>query len=190
MRPIVVTPPEPVVTLEEAKAHLRVRHSAEDDLILSYIDAATGTIDGPDGWLGRALGRQTLEIRYPAFGTCGWIALPYPPAVEVESIQYVDAAGEAATLDPDQYELSGAMIRPVWPHSFPAAAWRGAAGETVRIRWTAGYDTLPAPIRAAILLMVGDLYAFRETAVVGATSADVPMSLTVQRLLSPFRVFS
>ncbi len=67
--------------------------------------------------------------------------------------------------------------------------------DAVRIRYTAGYNgvlvtdggtgSLPGALAAAIKLMVGDLYQNRET-VAGQISA-VPMSLTVDRLLSPFR---
>ncbi|WP_285020237.1 head-tail connector protein [Novosphingobium sp. fls2-241-R2A-195] len=190
MRVFVVTPPEPVISLAEAKDHLRVDGLDEDALISGYVAAACAHIDGPDGWLGRALGVQTLEIRYPAFGTCGWLLLPFPPAIEAVSVEYVDSNGAEVTLDDGQYELSGNMLRPAWSTSWPTAAWRGAAGETVRIRWSAGYETLPAPIRAAILLMVGDLYAHRETAVTGIGAARIPMSMTIENLLSPFRVFA
>lgn len=190
MRVFVVTPPEPVISLPEAKEHLRVRHDDEDALIAAYVAAATGHIDGPDGWLGRAIGVQELEMRLPAFGSCGWISLPFPPAAEITSIEYVDANGDTAELEADAYDLAGNMLRPAWPASFPSAAWRGAGGEPVRIRWTAGYATLPPAIRAAILLMVGDMYAFRATSVTGAIAASIPMSTTVENLLSPFRVFS
>jgi len=190
MRVFVTDPPAALVSLEEAKDHLRVRHDDEDALIAAYIAAACAHIDGPNGWLGRALGLQTLEARLPAFGTCGWIELPYPPAVSIEGIEYVDQAGATVTLAEGEYELAGNLLRPTWPGSFPAADWRGAAGETVRIRWVAGYEELPAPIRAAILLMVGDLYANRSTVVVGAGAAAIPMSTTAEHLLSPFRMFA
>lgn len=186
----VVTPPVPIVSRERAKEHLRVRHDQEDALIDAYIEAASGHIDGPGGWLGRALGLQELETFLPAFGTCGWIALPYPPAVKVLEIEYVDDAGDKISLDVDSYQLRGNMIRPAWPQSFPTAAWQGAGGDTVRIQWRAGYETVPAPISAAVLLMVGDLYANRETSVQHISASPIPMSTTVENLLAPFRVFA
>ena len=48
---------------------------------------------------------------------------------------------------------------------------------------------IPAPIRAAILLMVGDLWHVRATVATGAAMAMVPMSATVEHLLQPFRVY-
>lgn len=189
MRVLVITPAEQVVSLEMAKEHLRVMHSREDALISAYIAAAQAHIDGPDGWLGRAIGAQTLEMHLPAFGACGWIALPYPPSVEIEAIEYIDAAGSTVTLDQSQYQLSGNLVRPVWPASFPSAAWRGPGAETVIVRWTAGYDEAPQPIRVAILLMVGDLYANRETTALGLSASAIPMSTTVENLLAPYRIY-
>jgi hypothetical protein len=45
---------------------------------------------------------------------------------------------------------------------------------------------MPAPVRCAVLLIVGDLYANREGSLVGSVS-DNP---TVQRLLWPYRMQS
>ncbi|TYC93042.1 head-tail connector protein [Novosphingobium sp. BW1] len=190
MRVFVIMPPAPASkpSLEDVKAHLRVEHDDQDQLIQGYIDAAFGHIDGPDGWLGRAFAVQTLEARLPSFGTCGAIELPYPPATAIESIEYIDADGGTTTLDPSGYELTGNLLRPAWPGTFPAASWRGADGETVRIRWIAGYATLPAPVRAALLLMVGDMYRFPETVSDQAVS-KIPMSTTAEKLLQPFRVY-
>ncbi len=199
MRVAVVIPPLPVVTWEEAKAHLKLDDDSEKALVEGMIDAATQHIDGPDGWLGRALGLQTLEMFLPSFGVTS-IAVPVPPAVDVVSVEYVDAAGETAMLDVDDYELTGNLLRPAWTRSWPTAQWRGCDGEPVRIRYRAGYavnpdsdpvvPNIPAPIRAAILLMVGDLHRFRGTASdMNINATAIPMSLTVQSLLQPYRVY-
>jgi uncharacterized phiE125 gp8 family phage protein len=199
VRVTVITPPAPVVTWEEAKAHLRLDGDDEQVMVEGLIAAATANIDGPSGWLGRALGLQTLELRMDAFGLDA-IALEYPPAVDVVSIEYVDAAGVIALLDEDEFELVGQLLRPAWTKSWPSAQWRGCDGEAVRIRYRAGYvvnpnadpivPNIPAPIRAAILLMVGDLYRFRTTASdMNLAPSAIPMSMTVESLLQPFRVY-
>lgn len=48
---------------------------------------------------------------------------------------------------------------------------------------------VPEPIKAAILLMVGDLWHARATVATGAAMAMVPTSTTVEQLLQPFRVY-
>ncbi len=191
MRVTVITPPEPVVTLQEVADHLRLGDDLDEfSYIEGLIAAVTGNIDGPNGWLGRAIGVQTLEAYLPSFGVTS-IYLPYPPAIDVVSVDYVDESGATATVDAADYELRGNALRPVWSKSWPTTQWQGCEGEVVRIRYRAGYEQVPAPIKAALLLMVGDLHRFRSSASdMNITPTAIPMSTTPARLLSPFRVFS
>jgi len=200
MRVVVVTPPAPVVTWEEADQHLRLDGDVEQKpMVERLIAAATAHIDGPQGWLGRALGLQTLEIFLPAFGVVS-IDLPYPPAVDIVAIDYVDNSAATVAMDEGDYELRGRLLRAAWPKAWPSAQWRGCDGETVRIQYRAGYavdpdadpvaPNVPEPIKAAILLMVGDMWHARATVATGPSMAMVPMSTTVANLLQPFRVYS
>jgi uncharacterized phiE125 gp8 family phage protein len=186
MRVTVVAPPAPVVTWEEADQHLKLAGDTEEQAYVeSLIAAATGHIDVPAGWLGRSIGLQTLEARLDAF--CE-IALPFPPVIDIVSVKYLDTDNVEQTLAPDQYELMGNRLVTAWNVSWPS--WLRRA-EAVRIRYRAGYQTVPDPIRAAILLMVGDMFEFRETAQTGSAQATaVPMSTTVANLLGPFRVWA
>ena len=183
MRVVVVTPPEPVVTLGQAKLHLRVDSDDESTLIEGMVAAATAHIDGPDGWLGRAIGVQTLEARFD--GGTRAARLPFPPIVEVEQVRRSD--GEAAmTWTPfTDFELIGDTV-------YAASAWdgtRNAAGEAVSITYRAGYETVPAPIIAAILLMTEDLYRNRGN-VRGGQVERVNMPVASEHLLAPYRVYS
>lgn len=183
MRVVVVDPPQPVIQLEDAKQHLRILHGRDNDLIEGMIDAATAMIDGPDGWLGRCIGIQTLEARFDDWAGEA-IRLPCPPAIEIESVEYRDAAGVFQTLDPAAYRLAEDEIerasRAPWPPLADTATGRGA----VRVRYTAGYDHLPPPIRVAILMMVGDLYRYR-----GTRDDSAATVLPVEPMLQPFRVY-
>ncbi|MDG2512448.1 hypothetical protein P7B04_07025 [Sphingobium yanoikuyae] len=198
MRVVVITPPAPVVTWEEADQHLRLDGDDEQrDMVERLIAAATHHIDGPDGWLGRALGLQTLEARICGF--CDLIRLPYQPIVDIVSVHYLDGTGQPVLVDPDTYELFCRDLGCAWGKSWPTpGAYRGHA-ETVRIRYRAGYaidpdadpvkPNVPEPIKQAILLMVGDMWHARATIATGAVMQAVPMSMTVQNILSPFRVY-
>lgn len=192
MRVVVITPPAPVVTWEEAEQHLELDgDTSKQTQVEAMIAAATAHIDGPDGWLGRAIGAQTLELRLDHFSGpahCLEIRLPYPPVIEPLSVKYVGSDGVVQTVDNSTFELLGDRIVLGFGQSWPSYRYQR---EAIRVQYRAGYAAIPAPIKAAILLMVGDLFRFRETAdsANSATLASVPMSMTVTNLLSPFRVF-
>lgn len=195
---VVITPPSAAVTLEEAKLHLRLTRDVEDGLISTFIGAATRVIDGPEGWLGRALAPQVLELRTAASPAA--VKLPFPPLIAVQSIKYLDGNDVEQAADPEEFFFGGqnANVLVAKTGSYP---WSGAStrGDALRIRYTAGYaqsptadpliSAVPEPIKAAILLMVGDLYANRETVAAGQMTA-IPMSTTVEALLLPYRVWS
>lgn len=205
MTVVVVTPPTvPLVSLDDAKRHLRVDDDDNDDFIVGLVETARSWIDAPDGWLGRALMKQTLEWRIDSF----WhrrrdqhalgnddIAIPFPPTIEIASIKYDDGDGVEQTLDPSLYRLVGggsarSRLVPAYGKSWPAT--RGQE-EAVRIQFDAGYgeetDDVPAAIRHAIMLLIGHLYENRETEVVGARAAAVELPTGASALLSPFMVF-
>lgn len=186
MRTVVITPPDPVVTWEDADKHLKLDGDVSQQAeVEAMIAAATATLDGPDGYLGRAIGVQTLEARFD-YACDNSVALPFRPIIAVTTFKYLDGAGAEQTLASNQYELMGNIVTAAYGVAWPAFASRR---EAIRVRYTAGYPILPAPIRAAILLMVGDLHRYRET-VMMVTGMKVPMSTTVENLLTSFRVYS
>ncbi|WP_026784196.1 head-tail connector protein [Pleomorphomonas koreensis] len=189
----IIEKPLPLITWEEAKQHLRIDSDDEQTSVEGMIAAATQHVDGPEGWLGRSLMAQTLELRLDCWPYRYGIALPYPPVIEIEGLAYDDANGLPQEMAPEDYRLTGAgacwRLWPAFGKGWPAIR---ADHEVVRVRYRAGYpsaEDVPAPIRAAILLMVGDLYANRETASMGAAASEIPMSTTVEALLTPYRVW-
>ncbi len=200
-RVVVITPPDPVLSVADAKAHLRVSGAADDDMIAAIVAAAVGMIDGPQGWLGRALGSQTLELLRDDFPCAGQaIQLPYPEIGALVSITYEDGAGADRVLPPPTYKQRGETLG-----LMPGFSWPSTSGqiENVRIRYRAGYETVPAPILAAIKLMVGNLYSFaradsqlKKEVVEGVGSNewdlggsfDIALSRAVASLLSSFHL--
>ena len=194
MTVVVITPPAEIIDLDTAKAHLRVDHADDDALIEAFVGAATSWLDGPSGWLGRSLGLQTLEARFDRFD-CDFLALPYGPIVDIVSVRYDDADGVEQTVASVDYTLQPGGVRAAYAAAWPSP--RSYAG-AVRVRYRAGYainpdavpvvENVPAAIKAAILLMVGNLYANREAVSVGNAVVELPFG--VEALLSPFRVWS
>lgn len=178
-----ITPAAAVVTLAEAKRHLRVFHDDDDADIEALVETATSWVDGKDGWLGKAVGEQTWDLFYDQF-PCGGIRIPLPPLKSVTGVFYVDpTTGLEATLAAGQYEVD-AVSEPGWV--MPVGSWPATMStvNAVRIRFVAGYDATPAPIKHAIKLMVGHLYESRE-AVTFEKPTVLPMA--VDALLTPYR---
>lgn len=104
MRIVVVTQPEPLVGLEEAKTALGEDGPDRDALIKSLILAAQAYLDGPKGICGIAVAQQTVEVYHDNFDTD--IYLPgVTIAAPLTSLSYLDTAGVSNLLDPAAYVL-------------------------------------------------------------------------------------
>lgn len=179
-----VVPGEEPLTLDEAKRHLRVTDSADDATIDDLIVAAR---TWAENFTGRVLITQTWDYFLDAF--VDPIELPRPPLQSVSSINYVDVDGALQLLATTEYVVDTAaergMVRLAYGKSYPGTRIQANA---VTIRFVAGYGlraAVPGPIRSACLLLVGELYARRETAIVGAPIVEVPVS--AEYLLWPYR---
>lgn len=190
-KPVLVTPPaadDPVVTLAEAKAHLRVDGSDEDGLITALIGAAVAHLDGYAGILGRALVTQTW--RQDVDGFCRTMRLPLP-AASIASIKWMASDGTTlTTIAGANYALQadalGSFVRFIDDYDFPTDL---AETQAVRLEFTAGYGiavAVPADIKLAILLTVGAWYQNRETVIVGATGMELPLGANA--LLAKYRL--
>jgi uncharacterized phiE125 gp8 family phage protein len=183
-----VDPATTPVSLTEAKAHLRVDFDDDDDLITALIAAATDHVDGWAGVLGRALVTQTWRQDFNCFRPS--LRLPLAPASEIKSVTYLDPDGVQQTVDPSNYALwadgAGPLVYFVTGFSPPATSIEGKA---VSVTYVAGYgdaDAVPAPIKAAILLLIGQWYENREAAI-SAPGTMQTLPFAVDALLTPYR---
>jgi uncharacterized phiE125 gp8 family phage protein len=173
------------VTLTEAKSHCRVDHTDDDTLIGLLISAATAHLDGYAGVLGRALVTQTWRQDLESFSDPLRLALG--PVASITSVTYYDADNAVQTLAGTVYGLFsdefGAYLALKPDQTFPSVYSRRDA---ISVTYVAGVadSAVPAPIKHAILLMVGHWYANRE-AVAPGQMYDVPMA--VDALIRPYR---
>lgn len=190
---LITGPEDWPITLEEAKAHLRVDVSDDDGLIESFLDAATDYCDGASGYLGRALVEQTWELVLDEFPE-EEIRIPLPPLIAVDFIKYDDEAGEEITMSASDYTVDN-VSEPGWV--LPVGDWPSTYEgiNAVRIRFRCGWpddgnspaaQTVPGAIKSAIKLIVGNLYANRETVIVGQSVNEIPMS--AQFLMRKYRM--
>lgn len=163
----VLSGPAPIVT----PAEIPGSHPANDPTITRLIAAVQGEIDGPLGWLGRALGKQKLEFTtdgFPCRDLACWDFLLYPTVIPNSVvITYRDRDGADQTIDPTNYRL--ALDRYVdfrRGYHFPATE---CAIDAVKIVYEAGYDgqsidaggtgSVPETAKEAVILGVLQLKA-------------------------------
>lgn len=163
MRLVLVDPPA-VEPLDAAEVRTRlggIPDSLSDDAIAAFIKAGRETLDGPDGFLQRALIAQTWKLLIDGGFPCGPIRIPLPPLISIVAVRFVDQSGDIQTLDESRYQVlegSRPMLCPIFGAEWPAARQQL---NSVEVEFIAGYgddpEDVPEPIRSAIALQVSHL---------------------------------
>ena len=183
----ILTPPgvEPV-SLDQAKAVLRVTSGDEDALIGALITAArervetelglclicTALSEDFDGWTGR-------------LSATGAARLSRGPLISVEAVRVADAEGVLQPLDPALYAARPGSrpgrFAPQPGRSFPPPQVPDAG---IEVDYTAGFGAaasdVPGPLVQAVLGLLAHAFEHRET-------ADKPPIALVEPWLAPFR---
>lgn len=179
---LLAAPATQPVSLEVAKEHLRI---APDDTDMDaevgrMIRAATARAEKITQ---RAIAVQSWRLILDRFPK-GAILIPMPPLKSVEAITYTDTSGADQDLDDSAYVVNPfgliGQVTPAMGKCWPATAPQAMS---LRVDFTAGYDTAPEDVVAAILLMIGHLDQNREAVTTGSLSV-VPLG--VDSLLSPY----
>lgn len=177
-----VPPASPVVSLPEAKRHLRVFHDDDDADIQAMVAAAEAAIEGPYG-IGIALSPQTWRLSLDHF-PCE-IIVPLGPITSVTSVSYTDANGTPVSVTGLRFDLDSSPLR-IWPARDTAWPETYCEPGAVKITFVCGYATLPQDLRWAILLLVGHFYEHREAVTTDIKAIDLPMG--VASILERYRV--
>ena len=187
---LITAPAIEPLTLQEAKAHLRVTASDDDSLILALITAVRQSLEGRFGELQRALITQTWDWFLDCFpaSSARPLDVPMPPLQSVTSITYTDTDGASQTWSAAKYTVDArsliGRVMPAYNETYPETR---DVMNAVTVRFVAGFGAtaadVPAPIRHAMLLQIAHLYDNRDTHMIGGSVEQLP---AVRNLLAPY----
>lgn len=152
-----------ILSLVDAKSHLNITHSYQDDLIQSYIDVA---VSEAEAYTSRSLKNYEVTIKASAF--IERFVLTQTPYHSNLSIKYYDATNTLQTLDPTAYVLAYYFGEPVIyfnnQNTLPSLYKRQDA---ITITYDAGYgtETMPIQFTQFCKLLVGTFYENRTDSV-------------------------
>jgi uncharacterized phiE125 gp8 family phage protein len=152
---------EPVL-VEDVKDQLRLDGTADDTMIESLIIASR---QATENVLKKKLISTGVRAGYDRFTPLFY--LPLAPVISIDSITYIDSAGDQQTLDSSYYttdlESEPARIMLAEGSSYPETNLQPGA---VKVNYTVGYGTssgtVPSPCKQAIISTVIDLYEHPE----------------------------
>lgn len=169
------------VSLSEAKLHLRVTTTEEENRISALIRSAT---DFVESYLRRQLITATWDLYYDDFP--GIIYIEKSPVVSVTHVKYYNSANVLTTLSTDDYVVDTytepGRITVAYGKSWPTVYDRPSA---VNIRFIAGYGAasdVPDVIKDGIYLTLTHLFENR-----GDEARRMPG--VIKDVLEPYRIY-
>lgn len=151
----------------------------------AYIDSLIGAAtEHVQHVTGRQLVEATRTVRLDCF-PCGVMFIPMPTLLEIVEVRYVDAAGNAATLDLDDFDVDSisepGRLSPKYGKRWPVTH---RTLNAVEVDFRCGYGTasdVPLSVKQAMLMLIRHWYERREAA---SEARLTPIPMAVHSLLS------
>lgn len=174
------------VSLEEAKAHLRLVGTDDDDYVSALIVAARLQVETA---IRRVLIDQTWRIYRDDWPRDGLVELPVAPVRSIVEIVVYDADGDPTTLAPTAWALDAASV-PARLRLLGTGPAPGRPLNGIEIDVVAGFGasgiSVPQPLRLAIMTLVARWFENREGAGFGIVPSAVADAF--EALVAPYRV--
>lgn len=155
---VITAPTTEPVSVETAKAYLRIDGTQDDALLAILVPAAR---EKGEQIARRAFTTQTLELTVDAWPANYVLKLLRPPVLSVTSVKYLDWTGAQSTWQ--LYVVDTQSGRIVF-NSFPGA--RLLRSGAITVRYIAGYGAtaadVPQTIKQAILMLTAYWFENRE----------------------------
>jgi uncharacterized phiE125 gp8 family phage protein len=175
------------ITVADVQTHLRLGplDAAETAEIERMIGAAT---EQAEAFCNQPFTDGTVEVVYdrlPATPRMGLVI--NTNTAGAPTVTYYDTANTEQTVASVRYVRRGGrtIVYPAFGGEWPSDCNNEVGSVTVTA--TTDVTAIPETVKAAILLIVGDLYENREQSVTGQGITHVRMSLTAERLLTPYK---
>ena len=190
---ITVQPATEPITLEEAKEHLRVDFSEEDDYINTLIKTARKYCESyTNKYFITQTWRQNLDF-FPRV-----IDLKVNPVISLTSLKYYDTTETQQTITDDSDNFQKDFLDDVGSiheglvNAFPSV---GNTINPIEIITVCGYgdaSDVPNDIKHAMKILISHLYENREgvNVVVGGLAMQINLPNSVKHLLSPYRILT
>lgn len=194
LSPQPVTPPVgEIVTLTQAKTHLRVDTTDDDTYITGLITTARERI-------GKAKALSFLNETWNQYFNRwpwedGFFDLMRVPLVSVGFVNFTDSTGTVAAMATTNYivdpNVQPGRIVLAFGTSWPGVTLSPAS--PIQVQFTAGYHAsdptkVPTTIYHAMLMMISHLYENREPVQVGRAITSIELPMTVDQLLSDYGI--
>jgi uncharacterized phiE125 gp8 family phage protein len=186
MPSILLTAPavEPL-SLDDAKAYLRVATSDDDDVIAALIASARQQVEAQTR---RALITQTWRVVRDAWPADGIVRVLPAPLQAIAAGRVYDEDGSTHAIDvqafvPEVAAAPAVIAFAPWSLPLPGRA-RGGIELDIRVGYGDAAADVPAPLTLAIRTLVAHGYEHR------GGSSDAAMPANVVALIAPYRVLS
>lgn len=165
---------EPIVTLGEAQAFVRIETGEEEAVVAGLIRTASALCEA---FLGQVVIARPFTEQLPT--SANWQRLRFAPVRSIDAVAAVDALGIETALASEDYAIDIDSSGSGWVRvTNPPPASR------LRVSGNAGLagdqNAVPEPIRQGVLRLVGHLFASRD-----GGGGDPPAAVTA--LWRPYR---
>lgn len=165
---------EPVVTLSEAQAYVRIETGEEEAVLAGLIRTASALCES---FLSQVVIARAFSLELPVSGQ--WERLELMPVRSIGEVETLDVTGSPTPLPGGDYEIDIDSSGDGW-----VRVSGGGDARRVRVNGTAGMavdeNGVPEPIRQGVLRLVAHLFTSRD-----GTGGDPPAAVTA--LWRPYR---
>jgi uncharacterized phiE125 gp8 family phage protein len=169
-----VVPVQPIVTMSEAQAYVRIETGEEEALLAGLIRTASGICEA---FMNQVVVARDFEVDLPA--SRSWARLPITPVRAMTTVAEVNVDGSVGALPSSGFTIDVDYAGDGWVRLEQAAA-----ASRIRVTGRAGMaddeNGVPEPIRQGVLRLVAHLFTSRD-----GTDGEPPAAVTA--LWRPYR---